>query len=483
MPGLPIPDDWSGNDWECFTIKWPKSTKWIGILAGLLTTMHRGRTWDERTGSIASVQEIGWQIFDVNVPFTLCSGSNDSDSGEKQTITPAMVNLEELITMSLCGYNPKAFKIDNGVLYVRDFCGDWVAIGAIAGGEPLPDTIVIPDPLPNNLTNATACSKVSKLATTVYNIVVNGWDQLGVTSELVDLGDFISDMRDIIPGIDLDYGELVNIYFSLAAINVGGYENESMDITAIDYLKCNWVDLVAANNEGITSAEYNAIIDATDAALRPLWGKGSMLGFGDQIRRLWLQALRSIGPDDVRKLTTLAQSTGLETCDCPEEQTGPTPIVPSNDGWYFGDPINVVLSGSSQINLPIRELVDHHVYGVKFTYLVTPSASRVKRAGGCTNPALTYDFCMNLATSDFLNTIGNQTYYQWATSAHDALVAEGYITAGTVLQNGGWQSSVVGSPVATAGQVVYWILIAETSQQITFDVTAQWIHNVNDGTH
>lgn len=65
---LPIPQDWDGTAWCRYAICWPSSEEWLAILRGFVTLPQRGRTWDERTGSILGVQEVGREITAQNLP-------------------------------------------------------------------------------------------------------------------------------------------------------------------------------------------------------------------------------------------------------------------------------------------------------------------------------------------------------------------------------------------------------------------------------
>jgi len=65
---FPIPDDWDNESWCQWAVCWPKSEKWEGFLRGLLTLPARGRTWDERTGSILEIQAVGRKIDAKNLP-------------------------------------------------------------------------------------------------------------------------------------------------------------------------------------------------------------------------------------------------------------------------------------------------------------------------------------------------------------------------------------------------------------------------------
>ena len=65
---LPIPNDWDGQSYCAYHICWPDSTKWKALLMGWLTRPKRGWTWDEKTGDLMAVIEIGQQIYDLNIP-------------------------------------------------------------------------------------------------------------------------------------------------------------------------------------------------------------------------------------------------------------------------------------------------------------------------------------------------------------------------------------------------------------------------------
>jgi hypothetical protein len=65
---LPIPSDWDNETWCRYAICWPASEQWLAILRGFITLPQRGWTWDERTGSIVGVQEIGRQITAQSLP-------------------------------------------------------------------------------------------------------------------------------------------------------------------------------------------------------------------------------------------------------------------------------------------------------------------------------------------------------------------------------------------------------------------------------
>lgn len=63
---MPIPNDWTGEYCK-FSICWPNSEKWRGILRGLITEAARGFFWDERTGSVVGAQLAVKETFDYNL--------------------------------------------------------------------------------------------------------------------------------------------------------------------------------------------------------------------------------------------------------------------------------------------------------------------------------------------------------------------------------------------------------------------------------
>ena len=63
---MPIPSDWDGEKTCRWSVCWPDSVEWFGILGGLLLLPTRGRFWDANTGSIIGVQSQFWPIYEKN---------------------------------------------------------------------------------------------------------------------------------------------------------------------------------------------------------------------------------------------------------------------------------------------------------------------------------------------------------------------------------------------------------------------------------
>jgi hypothetical protein len=77
---FPIPQDWDNVSWCRWSVCWPASEGWEGFLRGLITLPQRGWTWDERTGSIIDVQQIGREITAKNIPLVgVLMACNDTE--------------------------------------------------------------------------------------------------------------------------------------------------------------------------------------------------------------------------------------------------------------------------------------------------------------------------------------------------------------------------------------------------------------------
>lgn len=65
---FPIPQDWDNESWCSWSVCWPDSEHWNGLLRGLLTLPQRGWTWDEQSGDLLEVIQTGKEITSLNLP-------------------------------------------------------------------------------------------------------------------------------------------------------------------------------------------------------------------------------------------------------------------------------------------------------------------------------------------------------------------------------------------------------------------------------
>jgi hypothetical protein len=306
---VPIPNDWSGENWHCLQVQWPDSPQWTGLLTGILTLLTRGRYWDENTGTITEAQAIAWQIFNLAYPFVSCDGSElpptDPDDIQKVISWFGGDGCDESEeNMGACGYNPNAFKIEGGKFYVRDFCGEWVEIGEMASPaeDPPEDIYDDMDPQPDFY----ACGKISFMIDQFVLLSDAAWESYsspttmeaymrGAVTEAVNLERF---------RIYQWFAQLVVLE---AAMGPGYFNNENMVETA----KCLAMGAVEANGQG-TDAEVEAVVTALGQACQQQWGTIPELywfAYWDFVRH-------TFGQKDCRLLLSLGATDEVE-CDCP----------------------------------------------------------------------------------------------------------------------------------------------------------------------
>lgn len=347
---LPIPDDWTNADWLCVQVQWPNSPQWIALLQGFLTYATRGRVWDETTGSIQDVQAIGREIHDRNIPLVDCTGDqvNGNGAGDIAGFAGEMDELELEDCAMSCSIPYGSLRWFEGKLQYK-YCGEWFDVagdGPTFGGSGGGD-ITIPDPPPGNLTDSTACAIARKIAYFVADVIDAAWIELG-TVDVVDIYDFVSDMRDKFPGIDLAYDDLINAYGYFAAVDVGGFENESKNPEIKEWLKCTFAPLITATNDGIDADTYNNLVDVTKTAVSNVYDSHDFEGFGGAIQSIWYYIMKSIGSGDAKDLTRWVQPLPEDDCDCPGETSQQTQETES--GWYFSEVRTIRLGAPGGFN-------------------------------------------------------------------------------------------------------------------------------------
>lgn len=355
---IPINDEFeAGQELTCFTVYWPDTPRWIGLLQGLLTMIQQGRFWDEKTGSIKAMQAIGAQIEGANMPLTTCDGSDPSGGDGSETEDTKIVTryvqslldtseLEQEIIMSmLCGANPGNYKIENGVLYVRAHCDTypgadddrWVAIGEINQGPTgVPSVPDMPGYTPGQgLDSATACTKATQIAVLTYNIIQAGFNSIDYEDLVWGWYEFAERIRAQISGINLGDTELYSMFGSVYVLSVAGYENETEDQAFIDDLECAWNVVLEPGSTGVTPEQYGTCKDLLTKQAQEHFGDSNYSGFGKEMRHVWEHAFAAIGAKDITKVTTGLVSTGLEDCACEGDNPLQLPDWIEDGDWYM----------------------------------------------------------------------------------------------------------------------------------------------------
>lgn len=100
MPKVDIPNDWDGETYECYTVKWPASFEWRAILNGLIDTAGTGWYYNEATGNVISARDAIKATWSYNFRNEVCLMSCNEDT---QAFFERMaIALEALVNKPCC---------------------------------------------------------------------------------------------------------------------------------------------------------------------------------------------------------------------------------------------------------------------------------------------------------------------------------------------------------------------------------------------
>jgi len=314
MTGLPIPQDWDGEEWFCVSIQWPSSVLWAGILAGLLTTMERGRTWDGGTGSILDVQAIGREIHDRNLPFTLCdnvdTGGNDGNIDRilrYSGIADCCVDFEEIYQMS-CSIPYGSLRWNNGVLQYL-YCGEWHDVG---GGAPVDAPVADYEPPELDAGGYSACGKAEAVMSMVLGVINSILDEVGNFS-----WQWWGHVKGDNPGVGMDAKWIITA--CVGAVNQAtadaaageAYDPDALDASTWQSVKCalarQFSDTMPEPMDG------NAIRSSLQTLFAREWGTDVLTN------AIFVDALRGINAQSFTDAVVLGASYGDADCTCPDE--------------------------------------------------------------------------------------------------------------------------------------------------------------------
>lgn len=122
-----IPDDWNeeqdGFSVVLFCI--PNSRRWRGLITGLIESLSFGWSWDERTGTVTEVQELGRNIFE-----TFCMATCADIVTQLTRIADAVEGLEQR-------EGPTITLDDATLAALKAIIDGWEATGGSAVGQAL----------------------------------------------------------------------------------------------------------------------------------------------------------------------------------------------------------------------------------------------------------------------------------------------------------------------------------------------------------
>src|SRR4030042_5226427 len=177
--GWTIPDDWDALTWACYQVAWPDSPKYTVLLRSLFYSLTRGRDWDKFTGNVISAQVVGWDIFSRNTPLVDCTSAPDCPDCPEDTPRPQNGTPEGVDGIGACEMPcfdiSNVLKIENGVLYARDSCCEWVEIGSLEGQTVPTPPEVFDDALPEGQ-EPNACGRAFAVWTAINTVTSAIWD-------------------------------------------------------------------------------------------------------------------------------------------------------------------------------------------------------------------------------------------------------------------------------------------------------------------
>jgi hypothetical protein len=137
---VPIPQE-AVVSWRCFQLTWPDTDEWFAVLLGLLQAVHRGRFWDETTGSVLSAIATGNEIWEQNFPVGLCEMNVTDVTVDCEENKLVVWKSEEQTPLDISCLIPASavtnIRIVNAVLQIYQG-GYWVDIS----GDTFEETVV-----------------------------------------------------------------------------------------------------------------------------------------------------------------------------------------------------------------------------------------------------------------------------------------------------------------------------------------------------
>jgi len=321
---LPIPDDWNGEDWRCVKIQWPDSPYWRAILTGLISTPSRGRLWDEDTGTIIDAQAIGRLIFDRNFPYTACDDEQppcpecppedtETDTAARHMVSAALDSWEydAMPCIDISGL----LKIENGHLYARDSCCEWIDIGPVGTTEALPPTLWDDDPTPPTYY---ACAKADAIINAMLAVINGVYDAANDWNPL----SWIGTVESYVSGYNLSNTVVASMLAQVPiAAAVGVSQSDITNATKVQTLRCQFVSVLQSDNSALTQQQYDAL-------------QGILSGvFGVVAGNMWLLAQAALGKGNLSNIAIAAATNADANCLCPNQNEDELD-VPAGFTWH-----------------------------------------------------------------------------------------------------------------------------------------------------
>jgi hypothetical protein len=310
MPKIPIPQDWDGVTWRCIQVQWPNSDQYQAIFHGLLSYLMRGRLYDEKSGTIIDAQAIGQEIWDRNTPLTSCTGEVVPGPilppvGAGAGGGPCWGDCED--DLMPCIDISNLLKIEGGVLYARDSCCEWIAIGDLAvQSSPVDDPYYDPE------TPATyyPCGRAKAVLDITYAVAEAAWECQALYPNF-----WVGHVRAAAPGYNLGTNQIISAVMQGIAVALLFGENQVFDPAMRQTVLCNIAPLFEENGLALSLDNFKEI----KGAVRAVW---SSAGLGkSQIGGFFVKSMDALGHTDISNASVLGATDASADCTCPEDMT------------------------------------------------------------------------------------------------------------------------------------------------------------------
>jgi len=368
-----IPTDWSleTGQWEHYCIAWPRSWEWYIQLKSLMFALTRGREWDELSGTIATAQAIGWEIFNKNHLLLNLCGEQDNSSEPQNGASGAFgagsaYDGEEDNQM---GQVVTDVTIVDGKLTVWfGPCCSKTLDGFVTGpaGQDLGDDPLNPTHDPDF--TYSACGKAWAIVDIVYKIIQAAWDEIDT---LPDIFSIIPHIESFV-GYDLDNNHLIDLMSNVVASDGFGYSAaDFQDASDKQRILCRLVSLFANDAAGVPDS-------AMFETIRSIFYSEVNSAMEFTAATMFNSAVNALGRVDMDTAAKLGAGDATRDCDCGggfllQETT------PDANGWYLGVDRHAEVTtaggyGAMWIGTPPED-----VYGVFMRLNTPPDANPTKR--------------------------------------------------------------------------------------------------------
>jgi len=394
-----IPQDWDGETWFCLQLEWPASRDWIAVLSGLLTSPLQGRFWDERTGTVTDAQDVGWQIWSRNVPFTECDGETPCPECEECSECPQCGGLVVEDSESM-GQVVTDITLEGNLLY------KWFGpCCKILVGE-LCDVAVDDEPWDpiEEEPEYSSCSKAWAVIRAIYKCI-----EAFFTAESHYAWEWVGEVEQAV-GYDLDNQYILTGVSRAKVLALLGQDySDFFDYVDQAQLACALDALFDDDPLGIAT---ESLYEAVKGVFRAQFASGTWWGVVES-------ALDAFGREDLDTVARVGALNDGSTCTCGVEfdpdATEPDPVT----GWYLSEDkspeVQYVLSDAGTVVAAVwTGLPDADAYGVFWRIDVPPISGDVKRMSQTDWQGIRADFVLqdkgvNDNTSDKQDE-WNQTY-------------------------------------------------------------------------